>query len=260
MSINLNQQSELLLPPKTMQWQHSLDQHYKSSNKILVTSGGSFTASTSQLTCAASWPGFVYDRCRLDCVIDLSYAGVGNEYIADSIITYFQDIPEETYKNYLVIVMWTGIGWAHNKIINGNVNPKIKNVSYAKKNIIPTKTDYVEDAYLSYSRIIELYQYLHSNNIAFAFTYYANVLFPPCLPRSDNTTTFLEQLSSKEIKNLQKLNWIPKNTRDYLYDYSIFQNYSNEYHPSVECNLAWTDNVLLPELEIQGLIAKFDMK
>jgi hypothetical protein len=91
-----------LLPPKYMRWNYALDQQYYCNQKQLITSGCSFTASTNQLDCAASWPGFMRDRCRFEETIDLSYPGMGNDYI-------YQSIMNNINNESLVVVMWSGI-------------------------------------------------------------------------------------------------------------------------------------------------------
>lgn len=240
-----------------MEWVPSLDQLYCTNKKILVTSGASFTASTTQLNCAASWPGYVYDRCRFNRVVDLSYPGVGNEYIADSIVNYINQLDSLEYQNHLVVIMWSGLGWATDKISNSTYTPCINNVSYQRKNNgIPSREDHQQDTELSYQRIIAISQFLKEKNISYVFTYYANILFPPCLPRNDLTCNFADYLSHQEIIKLQQLPWVPPNKRDYLYDYAFFNDYNVEYHPPVECNLKWTDNILLPSICEQGFITK----
>jgi hypothetical protein len=78
--------------PKLLKWNHSLSQKYTCTESVLLTSGCSFTSSTLQLDAAASWPGYVVDRCRFDYCIDYSFPGAGNEYIANSILNYFQPL------------------------------------------------------------------------------------------------------------------------------------------------------------------------
>ena len=67
--------------PKLLKWEYSLSQKYTCPESVLITSGCSFTSSTLQLDTAASWPGFVVDRCRFNYCIDYSFPGAGNEYI-----------------------------------------------------------------------------------------------------------------------------------------------------------------------------------
>jgi hypothetical protein len=242
-----------LAPPKIMV--PSLDQHYYTDKKILLTSGASFTASTQQLECAASWPGYVYDRCRFDRVVDLSYPGVGNEYIADSVVSYVDQLAPSDYPNHLIIVMWSGLGWSADKIADSTTAPCIDRVTYQRKSSNPGLEDYQTDTRLSYQHIMSTDQFLKERKIAYVFTYYANVLFPPCLPRNDLTCNFADYLDNQDIKKLQHLSWIPNNPKDYLYDYAFFNDYVvKDYHPPVECNLKWTDDVLLPSMREQGFI------
>ena len=96
-----------LTPPKIMQWNYNLSQTHKLNSKILITSGCSLTASTQQVISAASWPGYMRDRCRFEYAVDLSYPAAGNEYIADSIMQYFKD--KTNYSDYFVVIMWSGL-------------------------------------------------------------------------------------------------------------------------------------------------------
>ena len=243
-----------LIPPKIMQWVPALDQHYSTDKKVLVVSGASFTASTNQLECAASWPGYLYDRCRFEKVIDLSYPGVGNEYVSDSIVEYFGNINPVDFQNYIVVIMWSGLGWITKKVVNSIEPPCVGSVSYQRKSTIPSEEDYQIDTKISYRKIVETRQFLEKNKISYAFTCYANLLFPPCLPLGDRSCTFNKYLTTEEVKELQKIPWVPDNPRDYLYDYAFFHDYDATYHPPVECNLKWTDQVLLPNMSAQGLI------
>lgn len=247
--------NNFLAPPKIMSWVNRMDQHYTCDKKILAVSGASFTASTNQLKCAASWPGFLYDRCRFDQVIDLSYPGVGNEYIADSVMYFVEHTDTQQHKDLLVGVMWSGIGWIENKIIDGSEPPRIGNLSYQRKTTSPSQQDMIIDSQVSYEKILQLREYLNVKKIPFFFTNYANTLFPPCLPRKDFSCNFFDYLDGKQISELKKIPWLPINHKDCLYDYAFF-NYDNEnsYHPTVECNLQWTDNILLPALVEQKLI------
>lgn len=245
-----------LEPPKIMKWVPALDQHYFTDKKTLLVSGASYTASTNQLDCAASWPGFLYDRCRFDQVIDLSYPGVGNEYIADSIVYAIDQMRPEQKQDCIVGIMWSGLGWSEEKVTN-NGAPMIGTTSYLRKTPHPSKEDFKINTRLSYNKIINTYKYLQEHNISFFSTFYANVLFPPCLPRNDRTCNFADYLDSKQILALQELNWIPNSPKDCLGDF-VFFNDGNiaDYHPTVEFNLKWTDQVLLPSLADVNLIKR----
>lgn len=233
-----------LLPPKHMVWSHSVNQTYRCDQIRLVTSGCSFTASTQQLESAASWPGYVRDRCKFDNAIDLSYPGMGNDYIQESIMDYVD-------KDCLVIVMWSGI-----------------DRKYASKNppkSLPTRSLAQQEQYnraqMSFNSIKQLKHNLEQKQIPYAFTQYINLIYPPFLPFRDTSGVWADYLDQHEITELKALIDIPATSQEFLYDYAFFNNYLTTpdiFHPPVECNFAWTDQVLLPNLAKKGLITKID--
>jgi hypothetical protein len=254
----LSQQVQLLMNslsvPKLMQWSYSLDQRYKCQQKILVTSGCSFTSSTLQLETAASWPGYVIDRCRLDQGVDYSYPGAGNEYIGDSILYHFSTVKDHDVKNYLVVVMWSGIDRSQTKLYNSSQQPKIGSTSYIRDQV---PIDIKLSAKKSADKILEVYNYLTYRQIPFAFSFYCNLLFPPYLPKADTTCEFNSFIDRAQLKQLQLLPWIPKHPLEFLYEYAFINNYLNDgdrFHPPAEANLKWTDNILLPQMAEQGLL------
>ena len=247
--------------PKLMKWKYSLDQHYSCPKKILVTSGCSFTASTLQLDSAASWPGYVLDRCRLDHAIDLSYPGAGNAYIGDSILHFFSQISDNEIDQYMVIIMWSGIDRKEEKIAGDNM-PNINGITYRCKETgtsISTleKEERKKRALKSANKILEVYEYLTKRKISFAFSMYVNLLFAPYIPKRDATFEFDGYVTKQLFNTLQSLPWIPKEPLDFLYEFAFVNNFLDQgdhFHPPVECNLKWTDQVLLPNMSNQGLI------
>jgi hypothetical protein len=244
--------------PKLMQWAHSLDQTYRCTSTKLITSGCSFTASTLQLQTAASWPGYVMDRCRFDQCIDYSYAGSGNEYIGDSILHFFSQIPDSSLDQYMVIVMWSGIDRKTKKVF-GTDMPNLNGVVYQRIQDV-NKIDHKEKqcrALESANKILEVYNYLVKRKIAFAFTAYANMLYTPYIPKRDTTFEFDKFVSDSLLMQLQNLPWIPNSSMDFLYEYAFVNDFLNSgdyFHPPAECNLKWTDEILLPGMVKQGLI------
>jgi hypothetical protein len=243
--------------PKLLKWQYSLSQNYTTNQKILVTSGCSFTSSTLQLDTAASWPGFVVDRCRFNHGIDYSYPGVGNDYIGDSILYHFKDISNAEINQYMVVIMWSGIDRVETKIPNSVDQPNLGGTNYYRYKCKNEVLFHDEQAQQSYQKIVEVHDYLTSRNINFLFTSYSNLLFPPYIPKRDTSKEFDYWLEKDKITVLRNLNWAPKNPMHYLYEYAFTQDYLTEgdgFHPPNECNLEWTDKILLPELKKQKLI------
>jgi hypothetical protein len=241
--------------PKRMKWKYNLSQTHFSNKSILITSGCSFTASTQQLDSAASWPGYVRDRCRFDYCIDYSYPGSGNEYIGDSILHHFSEI--DNVNDYFVIIMWSGIDRKEEKIKNIDWQPKIGDISYQRSKAQLSHELRCQYANESADKMFKLYKYLTERNISFVFTSYVNLLFPPYIPKRDNTVEFDNLVDVDTLTKLKSLPWVPTNPMDYLYEYAFVNDYlttGDYFHPPVECNLLWTDNILLPTMVKQGFI------
>lgn len=231
-----------LVPPKTLNWSWNLSQAYQCPKRRLITSGCSFTASTQQTESAASWPGFVRDRCRFEEAVDMSYPGMGNDYIRQSIMDYVSD-------DCLVIVMWSGL----DRVAQSMSPPKAKPIG------IISQQEKHQRIMKSFEMIQQLSYDLKQRNIPHAFTQYVNLIYPPFLPVRDTTPTWDQALDSAQLKTVATLIDIPTNSRDFLYDYAFFNNHltqGDQFHPPVECNLTWTDTVLLPALANKGLISK----
>lgn len=224
---------DFLKPPKLMQWEPSIPQHYSTDKKVLLVSGCSFTANTNQLEYCASWPGFVLDRCRFDRCWDLSYPGVGNEFISDGIRKHLDH--QESVTDYFVIIMWSGL----------NRTTKTK--------------DKHESAELSANIILDMWEYLQSRSIPAVFTQYTNMLFPPFLPKRDITHEFPKYVSKETLDRLNAIPWIPTDPMDFLFEYAFRKDMLAEdmFHPGLGCSESWTDNILLPNMLKQGLITKW---
>lgn len=262
---------QFLPVPKLMKWVPSVDQHYSCPEKILVTSGCSFTSSTTQLETAASWPGYVLDRCRFDHCIDYSYPGAGNEYIGDSILHFFSQVADQDVDQYMTIIMWSGLDRKEDKIA-GTIMPNINGISYIRKELCELskkdqpplspseqaerKTRAMESA----NKMLEVYEYLSNRKIAHAFCMYSNLLFAPYLiPKRDTTFEFDGYVSKSMIKQLQNLPWITTEPFDFMYEYAFtndFLNNEDQFHPNFKCHLKWTDQILLAKMCQQGLIKK----
>jgi len=246
--------------PKIMQWCPSLDQHYQTTSSILVTSGCSFTSSTLQLENAASWPGYMKDRCRFDSCVDYSYPGVGNKYIGDSILYHFNTVADQDLSKYFVVVMWSGIDREETCVTADTQNPRLGNIHYnriTQKNI--SQEEKAKLANQSAERILTTYNYLKSRKIPFAFTFYSNLLFPPFIPKRDTTFEFEKHTESQVLKQLKLLPWIPTDPMSFPYEYAFVNDYFNQndddnFHPSAQGHLKWLDQILLPGICKQGLI------
>jgi hypothetical protein len=247
--------------PKLLKWLYSVDQRYSCPQRILVTSGCSFTAPPI-LNTAVSWPGYVLDRCRFDHCIDYSYPGAGNEYIGDSILHFFSQVPDHDINNYMVIVMWSGIDRKEEKMVDTKM-PNLNGITYRRKENWPklpptNKEERSKRAAESAGKILEVYEYLSKRKISFAFAFYANVLFAPYIPKRDTTFEFDDYISPSLLKQLQNLPWVTRKPFEFMYEYAFKKDLlslDDQFHPNFECNLKWADEVLLPNLLAQRLIA-----
>jgi hypothetical protein len=249
--------------PKIFQWEHTLSQTYSCDQSILLTSGCSFTSSTLQTKLAASWPGFVMDRCRFESCVDYSYPGAGNEYIGDSIVYHLDRIPKQDISKYLVVVMWSGTDRQEDKVLvfdlssKSPLGPVLGNVCYQRKSSI-TDQARAEQTKRSAEKIIKLHRYLTDMGVKFMFTLYSNILFPPYIPKRDTTYEFDNYVTTSTLKNLRNLEWVPIEPMDFLYEYAFANDFLGEdyFHPDYACNLEWTDQILLPGLHKKNLLHK----
>lgn len=210
---------EWLEPPKFFRWTPQLSPQYTTTCDVLITGGCSFTASTNQTESAASWPGFVKDRCGLDLCIDTSYPGLGNFSIRDNVI---QAIEQCEYNNPLVVVMWSGLDR------EGTPDDSVK-------------------------AILELKQYLIDRKITHVFTTYLNMFYPPFESVRDTTPRYADYDIDKEIfvPNTGKeflYEWALRQG----------QLSEDLYHPTIEATCSWTDQILLTYMEKQNIIQSLE--
>lgn len=252
--------------PKYLNWprSQSIQQKWNCDFDILITSGCSFTSSTLWLEGAASWPGYVRDRCGISFCIDMSFPGAGNRYISESIKYTIENFWQtDKYKKPLVIVMWSGIDrfeTVSNSNDISNTNSAVLGDKVYKR--IPRSACQYDTVKMSRDCILELKNYLDSRQIKWIFTSYCNVLFPPFIPKRDTTGHFQEFLTTQEIKQLQSIPWIPTDGMDFLYEWSWkndLLNHGDYFHPPNEANLDWTDQIFLPQIANLNLIKSLEL-
>lgn len=239
----------------------------------MITGGCSFTSSTLWLDGAASWPGYVRDRCGIEKAIDMSYPGAGNLLVSDSVRFALENLcADYPPSSILVAIMWSGIDReeivrpaTETEISKGNqaiIDKKIyrrNNSSHPLAQHDITKETRKKTTLLSRRLILEMRDLLDSLKVKWIFTGYANLLYPPFIPKRDTTHHWPEYLNKTQLKDLHDLPWLPKDPMDYLYEWSWKNDYLNDgdfFHPPNEANFAWTDQILLPQIEQLGLILK----
>jgi hypothetical protein len=240
-------------PPKLLKWSRNLDQHYCTDQNILITAGCSFTASTIQFECPASWPGYVLDRCGFDHCVDLSYPGVGNEFIANSILNYVEDLDPNMYNDVLIMICWSG---PSRKEELGNLDNvvQIDGVSYKRTDQFSDQAE----TWRSWKNIIFTQNYLENKKIKFGFSWYCNVIEPPFLPRRDLTADFATQLTPHKNTQLKNCTWV-HDPKDSIFEFCFLNDdclAEDMFHPNAQGALLWTDQVLLPGMLSKHLITQ----
>lgn len=244
-----------LQPPKIFSWQ---DPHllatYKCSYDLLITSGCSFTASTNQLDYPASWPAYVKERCSIKKCIDMSYPGIGNLYIKDSIKHAVDRFCNN--KKTLVIVMWTGLHRV-DTITQTQQNYECVMLDDKQYSMQPS-TDLQESINNSINYMLETKNLLKEKNIDFVFTSYVNLIHSPFVYNLDQNVKFADLKDKNKLKQIKDLNFVPEKGKDYYYEWTFFNNYysssTDYFHPPMEAKLPWVDTVLLPAIKKQGYI------
>lgn len=252
--------------PHILGWPNKAKQTHFTEKSNLVVSGCSFTSAGRHpdLACATSWPGILMDRCGIPQGIDYSFPGVGNDYIADSILQHADNMSDEDIKNTLLVVMWSGLNRINKTttdISTTNLDgPVLNGTLYYRDAIdqpIHTNKELKEiQACHSADRIFQVYNFLTSKNISFAFSFYSNVLYPPYLPKRDLTHEFEKYVDRETLNKLRQLPWIPTNPLDFLFEYGFCKSLlaDDDFHPNYQCLLDWTDQILMPGLVDSNLI------
>ena len=254
-------------PPKLLKWPRTLDQHYTKDQKILVTAGCSFTANTVRFDGPYTWPGVVLDRCGFDHCVDLSYPGVGNEFIANSILNYVEGLDPATHNNIVITVCWSGADRKEELLTNADraskTLPQIDNITYRWFRDSPDgKNQYPRqpaEVWRSWKNIIFLQNYLENKKIKFGFSLYCNTVDPPFLPRRDLTENFFDNMSQEKITALKNCTWLHE-FKDSFFEYCFFNDdclSEDLFHPNLRGSLLWTDQVLLPGMLAKNLVVKF---
>jgi hypothetical protein len=249
-----------LMPPRILKWDlQSHNQRYQTNKKILVTSGCSFT-NCNNLSLASNWPGYVRDRCGFEYCVDLSYPGVGNEYIANSVLNYVDALSIEQRKEIILIVMWSGLDRLETLTKDlSKTAPSIDGIEYRRANHGNNISNELSAAevWRSWKNIVFLDSYLCMQNIQYAFTSYVNLLDPPFFPKRDLTPHFFGNLSKDKLQTLKSMPWL-HNHQDCLFEYCFKNDHlsSDLFHPNYQGGYNWTDYVLLPGMLVKEFIQK----
>ena len=245
---------EKLLPPKILKWNNThLERMYNCDYDLLISSGCSFTASTNTLKFPETWPGYVIERCNIDSCMDMSWHGMGNLYIKESIEYALQNKPKD--KKPLVIIMWSGLDRVDNISYN-NSGIKLGNKFYKRENA----KDRQHSIEQSIDNILYTKKLLESENIDFVFTSFVNLIKPPYIRGRDGGVKFTDLKNKNKLKLLDNVNFVPESGMDYFFEWTFINDYFDDdtdyFHPPKSAQLDWTDKILLPNLENLGFVQK----
>jgi hypothetical protein len=252
--------------PDILQWPAGMAQTHFTKKSNLIVSGCSFTACGKLPGVATSWPGILMDRCGIKQTIDYSFAGAGNEYIADSILYHVDRMSDQEIESSLVIVMWTGINRFETKVKQLPQNrqgPMLDEYFYHRVDD-PIKTSSDQQlkqmgARQSADKIFQVYDCLTSKNISFIFSFYVNLLYPPYIPKRDLTHEFDNHVDPETLTRLRNLPIVPTKPMDFMFEHGFCNDQlaDDGFHPNYLGTLSWVDNVLLPGLVQRQLISRF---
>ena len=254
--------------PRSLNWNPTLPQTHICDRGTLLTSGCSFTMPF--LTEGPdTWPGFLKDRCGFKQTIDYSWTGLVNQYIKESIIYHLDNVAD--FSDIFVAVVWTGLNREFIKIaeptslqLDPAMHPKLGDTYYVRTGALSSDDNTFSKEHKqtmaaeSAQHIFELRDYLEERNIPFVFSTYVNLLYPPFIPKRDQTHHYYGHVDKDTLNKLKEAITIPSNPMDHLYEFGFVHDmlYDDMFHPNATCAKHWVDSVLLPGLTAQGKIRK----
>jgi hypothetical protein len=229
--------------------------------KNLVVSGCSFTYNNHE-TSAVTWPYYLRDLGGFEQVLDCSFPGAGNSHISDSLI-WGLEIDQPDPAESLVVVMWSGndrddyICPSSNQkfypfefkyadhvfagITSGTHPSNDGNTIKAFKEFSLTKTP-ESRAIENYLYIVKTAHYLKSQGYKFMFLNFCD----PALPSRTQNLDIKQYLQNSAQTTLESL--IQPITDPYRYAVKNDLLSDDDFHPSPDGHLKWTQKVLLLHL------------
>lgn len=223
--------------------------------KNLIVSGCSFTYNNHE-TSATTWPYYLRDLGGFDQVLDCSLPGAGNHHIANS-LQWALEVESPNPMDSLVVVMWSGCDRDDYICPEENIKPYPFKFNYSKNIVSAISGGSINDALSSLaqtknldSRAIEnylyingLWNYLKNLGYPFVFLNFLDGNLPSRTRHFDITkhlpTAIKNQYNSMLTKITDPYTWALKN--NLLTD--------DDFHPSPDGHLDWTQKVLLPKLQ-----------
>lgn len=230
----------------------------------LLASGCSFTRNKG-LAHIESWPYYLRDLANFKQVYDCSCAGAGNKHIHDSVIYALEEDETITPENTFVIVMWSAYD-RDDFIVSQEHILEEANCSYLYKDTVGVaitgglagrsnsilSLDNIKKLKTHESRAVEnyicisgLHHYLNSRGFSFVFTEFST----PGTKRDLNfdIANYLDPVLVNKFKNLVR--GVSPNLGDYGQQFDIAVDpQKKRYHPTVDAQLNWTRDILIPYL------------
>ena len=245
--------------------------------KTLIVSGCSYTENPG------SWAYALASKYNLE-LVNLAVPGVGNRHILFSLLLYLtkNNVDPETT---LIGIMWSHPMRRHQVI---EFNPEysdntIYKYEYDQYNRAVTNIDFYGKLDMShplvreevYKNTVVLSNYNRSGHTLETWTYVeSTIAYLVANKFNFFQTAFLDYLNGSDlIKNnsewtpqheyyytselerigliQNKVNWVDLTHEQYLGEYAYFANKldSDNMHPSQDCHLQWTTEILIPKLE-----------
>ena len=233
--------------------------------KNLIVSGCSFVYNNHDSS-AVTWPYYLRDMGGFDNVLDTSMPAAGNYHIAKS-LQWAIEMDRPNISDSLVIVMWSGNDrddyicpitklippsqFNYNNAVGtgttgGSADDNFGNTKQGLKVLAQTKT-HQSRAIENYLYISGLWSFLTAAGYKFLFLNYMNRTLPNRTKDFD-ITKFLEKPLQKKFNSMMLTVTDP-------YTYALKNNLllTDDFHPSPDGHLAWTKDILLPQLQLLNL-------
>lgn len=223
--------------------------------KNLIVSGCSFTYNNHD-TLAVTWPYYLRDLGGFDQVLDCSLPGAGNYHIANS-LQWAIEVDKPDPASSLVIVMWSGCDRDDYICAEEHINAYPYKFNYGKNIATAIPSNSVSDTLSNLSRTknldsraVENYLYINGlwhylKNLKYQLVF-LNFLDGNLTSRSGHfditkhlPSTISHQYKAMFTKITDPYTWALKN--------DLFSD--DDFHPSSNGHLDWTQRVLLPKLQ-----------
>jgi lysophospholipase L1-like esterase len=229
----------------------------------LIVSGCSFTHNPSDQH-SVSWPQYLAARYAIPTVDNVALSGAGNSHINAS-VQWLLECNNYDRAHSLVVVMWSGNDRDDLIIDSSCLDPKYPvrfdyaagvsaaitggssdrcrtNVQHSFRVVTDLKRP-ASRAVENYLYVNSLYNYLQNNSYRFVFLDYLDRSLPNRTLDVDITPYLSDQLAQRYRSRFAPV--------ENIYAWCLQQDLlePDDFHPSPDGHLAWTDRVLIPYLD-----------